>query len=334
MNYIDFISGFYSALSLCCGVFFLHSRKRRAPFREAFGWLSIYCALENFVIYTIFNSEISDITTRNTVSACADISAVPLIAMVVATIVNQNMRTLPFRKRWMWVALLEVPIVVCIGICAFTQYEWREVMAMVLMGINVSGVFIYSTYNLVTYERRLPDTAAGRDASVKWLWYLVALMGIEAVLYFAVGIYVTNLIYYVVLCAVTIVATYFINKQSPIDTRHMFEAAIMQSKGDSDTKDEEPESPGLSRKEMEVKVRKFMAAHPTFGEQIAERAVQKLTVRDVYLCIMIIEGWRAGDIADKLAISYSSVEVARYRLRTKLNLNKGENLAKALKACV
>lgn len=334
MNYIDFLSGFYCALSLCCGMFFLTSRKRRAPFREAFGWLSIYCAIENLIFYIIYNIEIGNQTTRDTVCACADISAIPLIAMVAGTIVDQDMKTTPFRKRWMHVALFEIPIVVCMGICAFAQYEWRGLMVQVLMGINVVWVFSYSTYYLVTYERRLPDTPAGREASIKWLWYLIVLMAVEAVLYFAVGLYITNVTYYLVLCAVTFIATYFINKQSPIDTRQMFEAAITQDNGDNDDNDSGSESPSLSRKDMEVKVKQFMAEHPKFSDQIAERAVQKLTVRDMFLCIMIIEGHRAPDIAKTLAISSTSVEVARYRLRSKLNINKGENLAKALKACV
>ena len=334
MDYIDFISGFYTALSLCCGVFFLSSRKRRAPFREAFGWLSIYCALENFIFYTIYNSELGDQTTRDIVGVCYDMSAIPFIALVASAIVNQDMKAVPFRKRWIGLAIAEIPIAICIGIGAFTQYEWRVLLLKVMMVTYIATVFIYSTYNLVTYEKRLPDTTAGKEASIKWLWYLVALMAIEAVLYFGVGLYITNMLYYVVLCAVTGIATYFINKQSPIDTRQMFETAITQKDGSDEDNGDEPESPSLTRKDMESKVKEFMVQHPKFGDLIAERAVQKLTVRDMYLCIMIIEGKRATDIADTLAISSSSVDVARYRLRTKLNLNKGENLAKALKAYV
>lgn len=331
MNCIDFVSGFYTALAFSCGIFFLTSRKRRAPFREAFGWMTMYGAVENLFFYIIRNSGWGDEVTRELVCVCADMTSMPLMGLVSMTIVDQDMVTRPFKERWKRIAIIEIPLVVCMGICALTQYEWRMPMVVVVLFSNIIGVIGYSTYNLVRYEKRLPDDIKGRRASIKWMWYLVALMVLLGIMYVAVGNYITDVTYYIALCACTFIAAYFINKQSPIDTRQMLEAAITQEDA-ADDNSTEPESHSLTRKDMEVKVKHYMAEHPKFGDRLAERAVQKLTVRDMFLCIMIIEGKRVGEIAETLAISATSVEVARYRLRSKLNLNKGENLAKALKA--
>lgn len=334
MVYLSFISGFYSALSFASGVFFLASRKRRAPFREAFGWLSLYCAIENLFYFLIGNSEISNITVRESICICADLTTLPLITFVLATIVNQDMKTTPFITRGLRVAILEIPVVVCLGICILTQFEWKKLLTEAMMVIYIVGVILYCTYNLIIYQKRLSNHPKSKEASAKWMWNLVALILIEAVLYFAVGAYINQVTYYIVLCTATSFATYYINKQSPIDTRQLFDNSITQDNDDNDTPVSEPDSPFLSKKDMELKVKQFIAENPHFEKQLAERAVQKITLRDMYLCIMIIEGKHAHEISDILAISETSVEVARYRLRTKLNLNKGENLAKALKACL
>lgn len=332
MNYTDFLSGFYTALSFSSGIFFLTSRKLRAPFREAFGWLSVYSAIENLVCFIISSSGIGDLTTRELVSICLDTTTIPIITLLAATIVDQDMKTTPFSKRWMRVAMFEIPIIVSLGICAFSQYEWRELLAHLVLISNVVGVFTYSAYNLINYERRLPNDAKGRRASVKWMWNLVAMLAIEGVLYFGVEFYINISTYYLVLIAITCIATYFINKQSPIDTRQMFSADITQDAGHVSNTDNISTQHYLSRSEMRDRVKKFIDEHPKFEDGLAERAKQKLTTRDLFLCVMIIENKRIAEISELLSISPSSVEVARYRLRAKLSLNKGENLAKVLKS--
>lgn len=334
MDFTNYIIGFYTALSFSCGVFFLMSRKRRAPFREAFGWMSMYCAGYSLLYFIMSNSEFNDPITKETLIACSDITTIPFIAFVITTIVNQDIKKTPFSTRWMHIAIQEIPVIICMGICVFTQYEWRKLMVIVLLILYMVGVISYSTFKLVKYEKHLSNHEKGKEASIKWMWYLVGLLLTEAMLYFAVGSYITNIIYYFVVCTATCIATYFINKQSPIDTRQLFSAAITKDYEESEKQPDETETSFLTRKDMEVKVKQFMAENPQFGKQIAERAVQKLTVRDMYLCIMIIQGNHVNEIAGTLAISKTSVDVARYRLRVKLNLNKGENLSKVLKACL
>lgn len=334
MHYIDFLSGFYSALCLSIGVFFLMSRKRRAPFREAYGWMSLYCSIENIMFYVLNNSISTDFLTQKTVCACADMTTVPFISFVIVTIVNQDMKTTPFSKRWRHIVILEIPIIVCMGICAFSNVHFKELLAGVMTLIYIATLLIYSAYSLHKYEKRLPNDTKGKEASIKWSWYLVGLLAIEAVLYLCIGTYITDISYYVVLCAVMCIATNYINKQSPIDTRQLFSAAITTEEESNSSNEIDNKSASPSRKDMKAIAKEFVEAHPKFSERVAERATQKLTVRDIFLCIMIIEGKRVSEISETLGISPSSVEVARYRLRTKLSLNKGENLAKVLKDCL
>ncbi|MBQ0023919.1 MAG: hypothetical protein KBT29_11870 [Prevotellaceae bacterium] len=331
MNLLNFLSGFYTALSLASGIFFLSSRKLRAPFREAFGWMSVYSAVENLLCFIIGNIGISHQITRETICLCLDVTCIPLIFLVIATIVDQDMKRTPFRKRWMRVAIVEIPIILCMGVCAFTQLEWKEQLAEIVLFFYAIGMLSYAFYKLVVYEKNLPDNIKGKRASVKWTWILIALLVIEFVLYCVTGTYISSLTYYVVLIAFTCVATYFINKQSPIDTRQMF-SVDSEDKEVQNAADIDFEQSGVSRKEMEEKAKLFMANHPKFKEGVAARAKQKLTVRDIFLCIMISEGKRVNEIAETLAISPASVEVARYRLRSKLNLNRGENLSTVIKS--
>lgn len=332
MNFMDFISGFYTALSLSSGMFFLTSRKLRAPFREAFGWLSVYSAIENLLLFIITNSRIFDEVTRESVGLCLDITCIPVITLLIATIVDQDMKTTPFKKRWLRVALLEIPIIVCMCICAFTSVEWKELLITVVLLLNVVGVFSYALYQLVRYEKQLPDDDKGKRASVKWMWTLFALLAIEIVLYLSVGTYISANIYFVVLIIFTCVATYFIDKQSPIDTRKMYAIRNENENGNENGSESGTAQQGLSRNDMRDRASQFMAKHPHFVDRMAERAKQKITVRDMFLCIMIVEGRTVNEIAEILAISPTSVDVARYRLRSKLDLNRGENLAKVLKS--
>lgn len=83
--------------------------------------------------------------------------------------------------------------------------------------------------------------------------------------------------------------------------------------------------------DMDTMTKAFEVSHPTFESHLRAMTETKLSKRDIYLCILIHEGKRTSEIAQILAISESSVEVARHRLRTKLGIDKGENMTEILK---
>jgi len=55
-----------------------------------------------------------------------------------------------------------------------------------------------------------------------------------------------------------------------------------------------------------------------------------LTVSDKKLCAYLKMGLSSKDIAPLLNMSFRSVEMSRYRLRKKLDLNREENLTEFL----
>lgn len=75
--------------------------------------------------------------------------------------------------------------------------------------------------------------------------------------------------------------------------------------------------------------RAFDAMHPQYVERL-RREFPSLTDTDIVFCMLICLRYGTGEIADGLNISRASVNSARYRIRTKLNLSKEDNLDRYL----
>ena len=69
----------------------------------------------------------------------------------------------------------------------------------------------------------------------------------------------------------------------------------------------------------------FDSVHPDFFLKLKERSAD-LTENDLRLCAYIRIGMRAKQIAEMLSVTPDSINTARYRLRKKFALQKGENL--------
>jgi tetratricopeptide (TPR) repeat protein len=69
----------------------------------------------------------------------------------------------------------------------------------------------------------------------------------------------------------------------------------------------------------------FQQVHDTFLDQLSEK-FPDLSASEVRLCAMIRINLHSNEIASVLGISQDSLRVARYRLRKKLALEKGDNL--------
>lgn len=85
------------------------------------------------------------------------------------------------------------------------------------------------------------------------------------------------------------------------------------------------------RLEMDVAVKLFETNHTDFVHRLTTMAGRRLTRREIFLCMLIAEGKHSSSIAKAMFISETSVEIARHRLRAKLNLEKNENLHEVLK---
>lgn len=70
------------------------------------------------------------------------------------------------------------------------------------------------------------------------------------------------------------------------------------------------------------------------SDELSENAAEKpaLTVSDKKLCAYLKMDLSSKDIAPLLNMSYRSVEMSRYRLRKKLNLDREVNLTEFLQS--
>ncbi len=91
-------------------------------------------------------------------------------------------------------------------------------------------------------------------------------------------------------------------------------------------------TPSMFRKDGETKFRnRFTQLYPTFLHNLKE-AAPNITKSEEILGMLIILGQNTDQIVDILCIERGSVNMSRYRLRTKLKLNKEDSLEEYLKS--
>ena len=145
-----------------------------------------------------------------------------------------------------------------------------------------------------------------------------------------------SIIYYATSYFIVLLHGYFIRKQAPTDTKKLMamQEELME-KQDEAIEELKDATNGMKRKmDMETALKAFRVKHPSFDTRLRNITETKLTQRDIFLCILIYEGKRIPEIADFLGISPASVEVARHRLRTKLNLDKGANMNRVIQSVI
>lgn len=67
-----------------------------------------------------------------------------------------------------------------------------------------------------------------------------------------------------------------------------------------------------------------------YERHLVVAAQNKLTRRDIYLCMLIVDGCNIDALSKNLSIGTKSVEVSRNRLRAKLGLTTEQSLKKFL----
>ena len=90
-------------------------------------------------------------------------------------------------------------------------------------------------------------------------------------------------------------------------------------------------APALYRQSGETKFReRFSQLHPTFLPKLKER-VPNITHSEEVLCMLIVLDQTTEQMIDILCIARSSVNMARHRLRKKMELNKEDSLEDVIK---
>ena len=91
-------------------------------------------------------------------------------------------------------------------------------------------------------------------------------------------------------------------------------------------------TPNLFRKSGESKFReRFTQLYPTFLSRLKER-VPNITNNEEVLCMLIVLDQSTDQMIDILCIARSSVNMARHRLRKKMELNKEDSLEDTVKS--
>ena len=92
-------------------------------------------------------------------------------------------------------------------------------------------------------------------------------------------------------------------------------------------------SHAVRREDRGTFIESFATVHPELGRRLRERS-EAITDVDVRLASYIVMGMDSKHIASTMGIRPESVKQARWRLRTKLKLKRGENLGNLLRSLV
>lgn len=326
-----YVFGILTCLYFVLGGYFYTHRREDAPYREAFAWTMLFgggtvCLVESvsfFLGVELGSENISSII-------CLDTSIIPFYIFEIHCIVYQDLQSFPWKRRWMIVIILEIPITVLLVLSVFVSAAWiywASVSAMLLYSVVtlVSGIIGYIKYN-----RSLHKVDPTSNQKIDWIFYILGLMFFQVVIYLITGSIVAPIFYLFIIIVTNLLHAYYLNKQVPVDTKKMY--AEEQEK----TMNELREIAATLKKQNDIDalIKAFGVQHPGFEARLRNSTESKLTKHDIYLCTLIYEGKKSQEISELLEISPTSVEVARYRLRSKLNLEKGDNLKTAIEGLI
>lgn len=324
MELVYYNAGLLTGVYLMLAIFFLGTTQRQAPYRTAFGWAML---LGFFVVLTegmlgIFAREYYSANTE----VCLDMLVLPLYILEMQCIVHQDLDAMPWRKRIVPLSFLYVPILVVLGWSFFMDKEKLNVAVIVLYVVCMVLHLGYMFLHLNHFQRLLPKNKSIWQ-SANWAWFLFPLFFAHYLCYMFFYELVGQTFYLLPFVVTQIAHGVLIYRQIPVDTSRMYaneqRVALDEFKAVS--------SRLKTRLGPEEHVKAFELKHPGFEQKLRALTPNKLTKRDVYLCTLICEGMKSSEIAEQLAISSTSVDMARSRLRDKLNLEKGVNLGGELR---
>ena len=347
MEDVLFYSGVISGICLALGIGNLLTSRRETPFRQAFAYQMIYA----FLILTITTllQQHTDSAPNYPIQTSIECSFLPLYLLETICLVNQDLDAMSWAKRWLYTAVSALPIVLfLIPVIIYDYHGWHLTTLFVLIyGTSITCIVIYL---LTRYQRMLRTIGGDKRQNIRWLWLTTTLGVIQYGLYSFYDYLPSPSIYYITEMLTFFVHSYFLYRQAPTDTTRMEQEVIrmknenekilqeqLQVKAEQEQALEELKEVADNVKrqsEMETTIKAFKVEYPEFENKLRNSTEARLTQRDIYLCVLICQGKRIPEIAECLSISTSSVEVARYRLRTKLGIDKGGNMKAIIKELV
>lgn len=335
-------NGFLLALNVYTAFFFLSTSMKTKPYREAFGWIGVMgVILVSSDIAFALNVGWDKLYTMN-VYTVKDFIVLPFYVLELSCLLEQEEEKKTWRGRWMLLLLSEIPFLIFIVIVLFIKGIWWVYI--------IANVYAYSfiIYNMVKIARKIRkyEKAYKMDAHYKgdnpfgWIKVVYSLHIIIIAVYSVieeVG-FGDHLIYYTLLFSIILmVNTYYVNKQLPLKIDLALEASnegnVPESEDGASKEDEEMDEDLKKRRkrvDMQLYMDQFLLKNPQFERRLVATTHNKLTRRDIYLSMLIVDGCNIETLARNLSIGTKSVEVARSRLRAKLNLTTEQSLKKFL----
>lgn len=331
MELYIYVFGILTCLYFVLGGYFYTHRREDAPYREAFAWAmfvggGVVCLTESVCYFLGVKPGTEYIASF----ICLDTVMIPFYILEINCIIYQDLQTFPWKRRWMIVACLDFPIVVLTVLSVFVSgawIYWASVSVMLLYCVStlVSGVFGYIKYN-----RTLHKINPINNQRIDWLFYILGLILVQIIVYLITDSIIGPTFYLVISILIILQHAFYLNKQVPVNTKKMY--AEEQEKTMSELR--EITATLKKQNDIDALIKAFSVSHPGFEVRLRNSTESKLTKHDIFLCMLIYEGKKSQEISELLEITPTSVEVARYRLRSKLNVEKGANLKDIISALI
>lgn len=338
-----FLLGICFSLQGLMAYYFIRTRHPRSPYREAFGWVNLVCALQLLTDFLLFDY----LTDPHfvTIKVAKDLLVLPFGAMEMVCLFFQNTARLSWRKRWRY--LMRQEVICVLFLIASLSTHWAllpHLMLLYTLGFSVV-VFMLCYKRLRAYELQLQDSAHPRHRSLRWV-LLIYVLYLSLCIVYTIVFYVDALpewLYFLISIAVWMVHASYIARQRPVDvynlekTRKRMEQDMRQAMNslNEQANDLNKRAEKLKAKaDMRTYVETFHLQHPAFESQLRALTPNRLTERDLYLCMLISDGKKAPALARNLGIDLKSVEVARSRLRKKLQLQPEQDLYRLITSCL
>lgn len=333
--------GFLLALDVYTAFFFLSTTMKTKPYREALGWLTLMGAL--LVLMDIVQSLHYGWGNMQTLAVYTikDFLVLPFYVLELSCLLEQEAENKTWKERWILLIISEIPFVLFIMLALIFNAAWWVTV--------ITGAYsiAYMLYNMVRigHKIRTYEIAYKKDPHYKgdspFTWIKVV-FGMHVALFVVYGVaqelgFENYLVGYTVLFSIILmVNTYYVNKQLPLKIELPKDDVSNNNggsaEGDASMDEEMDEDLKKRRKrvDMQLYMDQFLLKHPQYERRLVSATPNKLTRRDIYLCMLIVDGANIEALSRNLSIGTKSVEVARSRLRTKLNLTTDQSLKKYL----
>lgn len=337
MEEILFYLGILAGLSFMQGVMTWSMRHKKRPYLLAFSCLMFW---ESTIVLTEALCHLwFGVSEPETISTGLDYLMFPLFYLEVLCLTNQDVSTMPWSKRWQRTLLVSLPVIIYFIIILSTDITEFTLFLNIYLLTYIIVLMTLMTHHVHKFRVMLKkgtNKSLKEDQDVRWVPTILSLMILQYLMYILYDYLPYSIIYFGTSYFIVLLHGYFIRKQAPTDTKKLMamQEELME-KQDEAIEELKDATDGLKRKkDMEIALKAFRMKHPSFDTRLRNTTETKLTQRDIFLCILIYEGKRIPEIADFLGISPASVEVARHRLRTKLNLDKGANMNRVIQSVI